>query len=88
MHRHFFIFSFYITHCQHIDLPRSGPGNEETFKHFLLTYLIYTEAVTKGFSRKKASYYLGLIFVKLLRGDHILVKLQACFLRILQKLIP
>ena len=24
----FFIFSFYITHCQHVDLLRSGPGNK------------------------------------------------------------
>ena len=27
--RHFFIFSFYITHCQHVDLLRSGPGNKD-----------------------------------------------------------
>ena len=31
VHHHFFIFSFYITHCQHVDLLRSGPGNKETF---------------------------------------------------------
>ena len=47
LHHHFFIFSFYITHCQHVDLLRSGPGNKETFNHLLLTCLIYTEAVTK-----------------------------------------
>ena len=43
----FFIFSFYITHCRHVDLLHSGPGNKETFNHLLLTCLIYTEAVTK-----------------------------------------
>ena len=47
LHHHFFIFSFYITHCQHVDLLRSSPGNKETFNHLLLTCLIYTEAVTK-----------------------------------------
>ena len=47
LHHHFFIFSFYITHCQHVNLLRSGPGNKETFNHLLLTCLIYTEAVTK-----------------------------------------
>ena len=31
VHHHFFIFSFYITYCQHVDLLRSGPGNKETF---------------------------------------------------------
>ena len=30
VHHRFFIFSFYITHCQHVDLC-SGPGNKETF---------------------------------------------------------
>ena len=47
LHHHFFIFSFYITHCQHVDLLYSGPGSKETFKHLLLTRLIYTETVTK-----------------------------------------
>ena len=47
MHHHFFKFSFYITHCQHVDFLRSSPGNKETFNHLLLTCLIYTEAVTK-----------------------------------------
>ena len=47
LHHHFVIFSFYITHCQHVDLLCSGPGNKETFNHLLLTCLIYTEAVTK-----------------------------------------
>ena len=78
MHHHFFIFSFYITHCQHVDLLNSGSGNKETFKAVL----------SKSFSRKKVSYNLGLMFVKRLRGAHILVKLQACFSQILQKLIP
>ena len=31
VHHHFFIFSFYITHCHHVDLLRGGPGNKETF---------------------------------------------------------
>ena len=48
VYHYFFIFSFYITHCQHVDLLRSGPGNKETFLiHLLLTCLIYTEAVPK-----------------------------------------
>ena len=34
VHCHFFIFSFYITHCQHVDLLRSGPGNKETLAIF------------------------------------------------------
>ena len=28
VHHNFFRFSFYITHCQHVDLLRSGPGNK------------------------------------------------------------
>ena len=47
VHHHFFKFSFYITHCQHVDFLRSSPGNNETFNHLLLTCLIYTKAVTK-----------------------------------------
>ena len=31
VHHHFFIFSFYITYCQRVDLLRSGPGNKKTF---------------------------------------------------------
>ena len=31
VHHNFFIFSFYITHFQHVDLLCSGPGNRETF---------------------------------------------------------
>ena len=31
VHRKFFIFSFYITHWQHVDLFRSSPGHKETF---------------------------------------------------------
>ena len=30
VYHNFFIFSFYITHCQHVDLLRSGPGMKET----------------------------------------------------------
>ena len=89
VHHHFFIFIFYITHCQHVDLLRSGPGNKETLTIFhSLAWYIPKQLRTKSFSRKKVSYYLGLMFVKLLRGSHILVKLQACFSQILQKLIP
>ena len=55
---------------------------------YSLIWYIPKQLLSKGFSRKKVSYYLGLMFVKLLRGAHILVKLQAWFLRILQKLIP
>ena len=44
VHHHFFIFSFYITHCHHADLLRSSTGNKETFNLLLLTCLIYTEA--------------------------------------------
>ena len=89
VHHHFFIFIFYITHCQHVDLLRSGPGNKETLTIFhSLAWYIPKQLRTKSFSRKKVSYYLGLMLVKLLRGSHILVKLQACFSQILQKLIP
>ena len=28
LRHHFFVFSFYITHCQHVDLLRSGPRNK------------------------------------------------------------
>ena len=31
VYHHFFIFSFYITHFQHVDLLRNGPGNKQTF---------------------------------------------------------
>ena len=31
VHHNFFIFSFYITHCQHGDLLHSGLRNKETF---------------------------------------------------------
>ena len=30
LHHHFFIFSFYIRHCQHVDLLRSVPGKSFT----------------------------------------------------------
>ena len=59
LYHHFFLFSFYITHCQHVDLLRSSPGNKETFNHLLLTCLIYTEQLpSKSFSWNKVSYYL------------------------------
>ena len=32
LRHHFFIFSFYTTHCRHVDLLHSGPGNKETFQ--------------------------------------------------------
>ena len=47
--RHFFIFSFYITHCQHVDLLRSGPGNDLLLTCLIYIYIYiytYTEAVT------------------------------------------
>ena len=34
VHHHFFIFIFYIAHCQHVDLLRIGPGNKETLTIF------------------------------------------------------
>ena len=46
VHHHFFIFIFYITHCQHVDLLRSGSWKQRNFNHLSLTGLIYTEAVT------------------------------------------
>ena len=51
-------------------------------------WYIQTKLLSKSFSRKMASYYLGFMFVKRLRRAHILVKLQACFTQILQKLMP
>ena len=51
-------------------------------------WYIPKQLLSKSFSRKKVSYYLGLMFVKRLRGSHTLVKLQACSLQVLQKLIP
>ena len=89
VHHNFFIFSFYITHCQHVDLLRSGTGKKEMFSPSF-THLsdIPKQLLSKSCSWKKVSYYLGLMFVKRLRGAHILVKLLACFSQILQKLIP
>ena len=89
MHHNFFIFSFTLHNCQHVDLLRSGPGNKETFNPSF-THLsdIPKQLLSKSYSRKKVSYYPGLMFVKRLREPHILVKLQACFSQILQKLIP
>ena len=89
LHHNFFIFSFYITHCQHVDLLRSCPGNKETFyPSFTQLSDIPKHLLSRSCSRKKLSYYLGLLFVKRLRWAHIIVKLQACFTQILQKLIP
>ena len=89
VHHNFFIFSFYLTHCEHVDLLRSGPRNKESFNPSF-THLsdIPKHLLSKRCSRKKVSYYLGLIFAKRLRGANILVKLPACFSQILQKLIP
>ena len=89
VHHNLFIFSFYITHCQHVDLLSSGTGKKETFSPSF-THLsdIPKQLLSKSCSRKKFSYYLGLMFVKRLREAPILVKLQACFSQILQKLIP
>ena len=86
-----FLYSvFYnITHSQHVDLLRSGLGNKETFNPYF-THLsdIPKQLLSNSCSQKKISYYLGLMFVKRLRGAHNLVRLQACFSQILQKLIP
>ena len=89
VHHNFFIFSFYVTHWQHVDLLRSGPGNKETFNPSF-THLsdIPKQLLSNSCSRKKISYFLGLMFVKRLRGARNLVRLQACFSQILQKLIP
>ena len=56
LHHHFFIFSFYITHCQHVDLLRSGPGNKETFNPSS-THLsdIPKQLLSKSCFRKKVS---------------------------------
>ena len=56
LHHHFFIFSFYITHCQHVDLLRSGPGNKETFNPSF-THLsdIPKQLLSKSCSRKLVS---------------------------------
>ena len=51
LRHHFFIFSFYITHCQHVDLLRSE--TKKLFNHLLLTCLIYTEAAPKWELPKK-----------------------------------
>ena len=51
-------------------------------------WYIQKQLLSKSLSRNKVSYYLGLMFIKRLRGAHILVKLQAYFSQILQKLIP
>ena len=51
-------------------------------------WYIPKQILGKSPSRNKVSYCLGLMFVKRLREAHILVKLQAYFLQILQKLIP
>ena len=59
LHHHFFIFSFYITHYQHVDLLHSGPRNNKTFNHLLFTCLIYTEVVTKEELLPKKGFLLS-----------------------------
>ena len=68
--------SFYIAHWQHVDLLRSGPGNKETFNPSF-THLadIPKQLLSNSCSRKKDSYYLGLMSVKRLWSAHISVKL-------------
>ena len=51
-------------------------------------WYIPKQLLSKSFSRNKVSYYLGSMFVKGRRGANVLVKLQAYFSQILQKLIP
>ena len=89
LHYNFFIFSFYITQFHHVDLLCSGPGEKETFNPSF-THLsdIPKQLLSKSCSWKKVSYYLGLMFVKRLRGAHILVKLQACFSQDFAKINP
>ena len=81
----FFNIQFYITYWQHLDLLRSDPGSKEIFNPSF-TYLsnIPKQLLCKSCSRKKVSYYLGLMFMKRLWRTHILLKLQACFSQILQ----
>ena len=55
VHHRFFIFSFYITNCQHVDLC-SGLGNKETFNPsftHLSDIYIPKQLLSKSFSRKK-----------------------------------
>ena len=53
VHHNFLIFSFSITHCQHVDLHRSGPGKKETFNPSF-THLsdIPKQLLSKSYSRK------------------------------------
>ena len=83
-----FILGFYITHCQHVDLLRVVLETKKLLIHHLLTCLIYPSSYWVRVASEKRFLYLGLMIVKRLRGAHILVKLQACFSQILQKLIP
>ena len=88
VHHKLFIFSFYIVHWHHVvDLLRSGLGNKGNVNPSF-THLsdIPKQLLSNSCSRKKVSYYLGLMFVKRLWRAHIYVKLQACFSHILQKL--
>ena len=59
----------------------------ETKKRLIIFYspvgYIPKQLLSKSFSRNKVSYCLGL-FIKRLRGAHILVKLQAYLSRTLQ----
>ena len=87
VHHKLFIFSVYIVHWHHVNLLRSGLGNKGNFNPSF-THLsdIPKQLLSNSCSRKKISYYLGLMFVKRLWRAHIYVKLQACFSQILQKL--
>ena len=51
----FFIFRFYISHSQHVDLLRSGPGNKEIFNPSLtdLCYSHSARTAKKGFFLSK-----------------------------------
>ena len=56
VHHNFFIFSFTLHNCQHVDLLRSGPGNKETFNPSP-THLfdIPKQLLSKSCSRKMVS---------------------------------
>ena len=89
LHHHFFIFSFYITHCQHVDLLRSSPGNKETFNHLLLTFwYIPKQLLSKSFFRKKGFLLSRFNVCKASKRSSYISKLQACLSQILIKLKP
>ena len=54
VHHNFFMFNFYITQCQHVDLLCRGPGNRETFNPSF-THLsdIPKQLLSKSCFRKK-----------------------------------